>query len=31
LTALTVFSVGAVVIALGKEKHAIEFGVVVSE
>ncbi len=31
LTALTVFTVGAIVIALGKEKHAIEFGVVVSE
>jgi hypothetical protein len=27
-TALTVFAVGALVIALGREKHAAEFGVI---
>jgi MFS transporter, SHS family, lactate transporter len=29
LTALTVFTVGAIVVALGRERHAVEFGTVV--
>jgi MFS transporter, SHS family, lactate transporter len=29
LTALTVFTVGAIVVSLGRERHAVEFGTVV--